>query len=96
MSEKVCKDCRTRQPVAEFPADRWGRPDTRQCLQCVDEHTPLLMTRTEAAKHLGIAQDEFDRLGLPVAGFYAPPKGAPVQLFARADFPVEKAQVEAA
>ncbi|KUI26556.1 hypothetical protein AU196_02790 [Mycobacterium sp. IS-1742] len=87
MSEKICKECRTRQPVAEFPADRWGRPDTRQCLQCVDENTPLLMTRVEAAKHLGVTQDDFDRLGLAVAGSYAPPKRAAVARFARADFP---------
>lgn len=93
---RVCKDCRTRQPVSDFPADRWGRPDTRQCNRCVDEYTPLLMAGAEAAKRLGITREEFDRLGLPVAGFYAAPTGPPVQLFARANFPVEKAQVDAA
>jgi hypothetical protein len=96
MSERICKDCRTRQPVSEFPADRWGRPVTRRCLTCLDEHTAQFMTRAEAAKHLGITQAEFDRLGFPVVGSYAPPKGALVHLYARADFPVEKAQVDAA
>ncbi|MBS1696095.1 MAG: hypothetical protein JST91_28200 [Actinobacteria bacterium] len=96
MSDKVCKDCRSRQPVTEFPTDKWGRPDTRQCLQCVDEHTPLLMTRAEAARHLGITQNEFDRLSLPVVGTYSPPNGVSVALFARTNFPTQKAQVEAA
>jgi hypothetical protein len=76
-----CKDCKTRKPEGEFPTDKFNRADTRMCLQCVDEHTPLLMTETEMAKWLGVTIAEVRKLD--PAGDYSTPKGAVIPLYGR-------------
>ena len=78
---RVCKDCRDRKPQTGFPADKYGRADTRMCLQCVDENTPLLMTETEIAKWLGVTIAEVRTW--PTAGDYAPPGKAAIPLYSR-------------
>lgn len=85
MPQRLCKDCRHMQEVEQFPADKYGRPDTRNCLTCLDENTPVLLTEAEAAKRLGVTAEEFRSHGMNPAGSYTPPKGAAVPLYARAD-----------
>lgn len=80
---KVCRDCRTRKPLGEFPRDRYGRVSPRWCRQCADEHIPALLTETEAAQHMGVTLASFRALGTPIAGSYTPRTGASVPLFSR-------------
>ncbi|WP_074352795.1 hypothetical protein [Mycobacteroides abscessus] len=80
---KVCRDCRTRKPVGEFPRDRYGRVSPRWCRQCADEHTPALLTETEAAQRMGVTLAEFRASRTPVAGSYTPRAGASAPLFSR-------------
>jgi hypothetical protein len=76
-----CTTCRACKPEPEFPADKFGRVDIRMCLQCVDEHTPMLMTEAEIAKWLGVAIAEVRTFD--VAGSYTTPRGATIPLYAR-------------
>jgi hypothetical protein len=78
---RVCKDCRCRKLASHFPADKWGRVDTRRCLQCVDEDTPLLMTASELARWLGLSVAEVQTFE-PV-GSYSPKTGQPIALYGR-------------
>jgi hypothetical protein len=75
---RTCQRCRTRQPVENFPHDKWARPDTRQCLECEDQETPVLLTASEAKKRLGTIPD-----WLKPAGSYTPPKGESIPLYSR-------------
>ncbi|WP_100460610.1 hypothetical protein [Mycobacteroides abscessus] len=80
---KVCRDCRTRKPLSEFPRDRYGRINVKLCHQCTDEHTAALLTETEAAQHMGVTLAAFRALGGAVAGSYTPRTGASAPLFSR-------------
>lgn len=92
MSSKVCKDCRSRQEPCEFPRDKYGRIDTRQCHTCIDQHTPTLLTETEAATRLGISVEQFRSHNLKSSGDYSPPGRATVSLYARSDVDTLKPQ----
>ncbi len=88
---KVCRDCRTRKPLGEFPRDRYGRINVKLCYQCADEHTPALLTETEAAQRMGVTLPVFRVLGTPVAGSYTPRTGASAPLFSRERIDTERA-----
>lgn len=89
---KVCRDCRTRKPIVEFPRDRYGRVSTRWCLQCSDEHTAVLLTETEAAQRMGVTLAVFRASGMPVTGSYTPRFGASMPLFSREHFDAARMQ----
>ncbi|RIS81419.1 hypothetical protein D2E44_15350 [Mycobacteroides abscessus] len=91
LSGKVCRDCRTRKPLGEFPRDRYGRVSPRWCRQCADEHTPALLTETEAAQRMGVTLAEFRASRTPVAGSYTPRAGASAPLFSRERIDTERA-----
>ena len=80
---KLCKDCRTRQETDQFPHDNYGRPDTRYCLTCLDEQTPLLLTAQEAAARLNITTENFRSLRLSEAGSFTPKRATPIPLYSR-------------
>jgi hypothetical protein len=80
---KVCKDCRTKQEPDQFPHDKYGRPDTRCCLPCLDEQTPLLLTAQEAAARLNVTAETFRSLRLAEAGSFTPQKATPIPLYSR-------------
>ena len=85
MPTKLCKDCRTRQDSDQFPADKYGRIDTRHCRKCIGEHTPVLLTEQQAATRLGISVETFRSRNLKPAGSYTPAKTATIPLYARAE-----------
>ncbi len=78
---RLCRDCGARRGTDAFPRDKYGRPDYRMCLQCIDEHTPVLMTENEAARWWGITIAAVRELAPD--GHYSPPRGKPVALYAR-------------
>ena len=82
---KLCRDCRTRQEISQFPHDNYGRPDTRYCLTCLDEQTPLLLTEQEAIERLGVTAETFKSLRVTAAGSYTPKTFAPMPLYSRLD-----------
>lgn len=84
-SRKVCGDCGRKRLLSRFPRDKYGRIDRAQCLGCIDEHTPTLMTEGELARHRGISVDQVRCNGLEPVGSYAPPRGKVIALYSRPD-----------